>query len=140
MNASHNSCLDLWIRTGKVTAIEASNILRVCRPHRWLYYSYPCLVSLSLHKAWIQVSLVLLTEDRKTIRDSLASWIDQSSWWQIQKSEGLTLFSSGLGDRDDGVIFLGQCQRKVKKRKEGFMLKYKVLIWCPGKNVGHFSS
>ena len=33
-----NSHLNLWLITGKVTAMEAGKILSVCRPHRLFFF------------------------------------------------------------------------------------------------------
>ena len=37
------SFLNLWLRTGKVTAVETSKILRIYKTHRQFYSGYTCL-------------------------------------------------------------------------------------------------
>ena len=72
------SCLNLCLRTGKVTAMEASIILRVCRSHRQFYSGYSYLVSLSFIKPGDKISQVwVLIKDRE-MDQGVSSVMDRS--------------------------------------------------------------
>ena len=57
---------------------------RVRRPTRQFFSDYPCLVSLSLYRAWKQgsLSLGLLTRDRETDQRALEAHLDRSEFFE----------------------------------------------------------
>lgn len=75
-------------------------------------------------------SLILLLKMRGKIR-----FFSQSEIKFCLKLQRSPLLRNDLGDKDESIIFTGQCQSKGKEKKEkrfDVQLKYEVLMHCLG--------